>query len=106
MLGSEIILPACVLDYYSNKINDSTQFLVHNEMHSNYFINGPNELLISCDTFQGVSIMSNQSLSTFINSSINISLNVDRDANWKQISVTLIVGLSPCHSGFWQYPES
>ena len=106
MLGSEIIIPACVLDYYSNQINDSTQFLVHNEMHSNYFINGPNQILISCDTFQGISIMSNQSLSTSINFSINISLNVDHDANWKQISVTLTVGLSPCHPGFWQYPES
>ena len=106
MLGSEIMLPACVLDYYSNQINDSTQFLVRNEMHSNYFYNGPNQILISCDTFQGISIMSNQSLSTFINFSINISLNVDHDANWKQILVTLIIGLSPCHPGFWQYPES
>ena len=106
MLGSEIILPACVLDYYSNQINDSMQFLVSNEMNSSYFTNGPNEILISCDTFQGISIRSNQSLSTSSNFSINISLNVDRDANWKQISVTLIVGLSPCHPGFWQYPES
>ena len=106
MLGNEIILPACVLDYYSNQINDSTQFLVHNKMHSNYFINGFKQILISCDTFQGISIMSNQSLSTSINFSINISLNVDHDANWKQISVTLIVGLSPCHPGFWQYSES
>ena len=106
MLGSEIILPACVLDYYSNQINDSTQFLVHNDMHSNYLINGPKQILISCDTFQGISIMSNQSLSVSSNFSINISLNVDHDANWKQISVTLIVGLSPCHPGFWQYPES
>ena len=106
MLGSEIILPACVLDYYSNQINDSTQFLVKNKMHSKYFTNGPNEILISCDTFQGISIMSNQSLPTSSNFSINISLNVDRDTNWKQISVTLIVGLSPCHPGFWQYPES
>ena len=106
MLGSEIILPACVLDYYSNQINDSTQFLIQREMHSNYFITGPKQILISCDTFQGISIMSNQSLSTSSNFSINISLNVDHDANWKQISVTLIVGLSPCHPGFWQYPES
>ena len=105
MLGREIILPACVLDYYGNQINDSTQFLVHNEMDSNYFINGPKQILISCDTFQGISIMSNQSLSASINFSINISLNVDHDANWKQISVTLIVELSPCHPGFWHYPK-
>ena len=106
MLGNEIILPACVLDHYRNKIIDSTQFLVRNEILSIYFIMGPEQILISCDTFQGISIMSNQSLSTSINFSINISLNVDHDASWKQISVTLIVGLSPCHPGFWQYPES
>ena len=106
MLGSEIILPACVLDYYSNQINDSTQFLINNEIHLNFFTKGPNQILLSCDTFQGISIMSNQSLSTSTNFSINISLNVDHDANWKQISVMLIVGLSPCHPGFWQYPES
>ena len=106
MLGSEIILPACVLDYYNNQINDSTLFLVHNEMHSKFFTTGPNEILISCDTFQGISILSNQSLSTSINFSINISLNVDHNPDWKQISVILIAGLSPCHPGFWQYPES
>ena len=106
MLGSEIIIPACVLDHYGNKIIDSTKFIVLSDVHSNYFTTGPNQILISCDTFQGISIMSNQSLSTSINFSINISLNVDHDANWKQISVTLIVGLSPCHPGFWQYPES
>ena len=106
MLGSEIILPACVLDFYSNQILDSTQFLIHNNMDSNYFTNGPNQILISCDTFRGISIISNQSLSTSSNFSINISLNIDHDANWKQISVMLIVGLSPCHPGFWQYPES
>ena len=106
MLGSEIFLPACVLDCYKNQINDSTQFLVSSEKHSNYFTTGPKQIYISCDTIQGISIMSNQSLSTSINFSINISLNVDHDANWKQISVTLIVGLSPCHPGFWQYHES
>ena len=76
MLGSEIILPACVLDYYSNQINDSTQFLVNTDMHSKYFTNRPNEILISCDTFQGISIMSNQSLSTSSNFSINIIISV------------------------------
>ena len=70
------------------------------EMHSQYFTTGPKQILISCDTFQGISIMSNQSLSKSNNFSININLNVDHDANWKQISVTLIVGLSPCHPGF------
>ena len=106
MLGSEITLPACVLDYYDKPILDSTQFIIDSETHSNYFITGPRSILISCDTFQGMSIVGNQSLSkSNTNFSINISLNVDHSADWK-ISVTLIVVLSPCHLGFWQYPES
>ena len=107
MLGSEIILPACVLDYYNNQIIDLTQFLVHSAMHTNYTITGPTQILISCtNTFQGISIMGNEALSTSKNFSIKISLNVDHNPSWKQISVNVIVGLSPCHPGFWQYPSS
>ena len=41
-----------------------------------------------------------------MNFSIIITLNIALNANWKQISVNLIIGLSPCHPGFWQYPNS
>jgi len=60
MLGREIVIPACVLDYYNNQTNDSMQFLVESEIKQNYFTSGPKEILISCDAFQGISIMSNQ----------------------------------------------
>jgi len=108
MLGREIVIPACVLDYYNNQSNDSTQFLVESKskMKQNYSMSGPKQILISCDAFQGISIMSNQHLSKSTNFSINITLNVDHNAGWKQISVTLIVELSLCHPGFWQYPHS
>ena len=106
MLGREIMLPACVLDYYNNEINDSTQFLVEDKIHQNYTIAGPTKILISCDTFQGLSITSYEVLTTSKNLSVNISLNVDHNSDWKQISVNLIVGLSPCHLGFWQYSRS
>ena len=106
MLGSNIVIPACVFDYYNHTI-DSTQFLVNSEMHKNYFNAGPKQVLISCTALQEISIMSNKVfLSTSVNFSVNITLNVDHDANWKQISVTLLLGLSTCHPGFWQYPES
>ena len=105
MLGSEIILPACVMDYYNRSV-DSTQFLVQSEMHSNHFISGPTHILISCDTFEGISIMGSHSLSKPANFSVNITLNVDYNENWKQISLTLIVELSPCHPGFWHYLKS
>ena len=105
MLGKEIVIPACVLDYYNNTVH-STQFLVQNEKHPNFLNSGPKQVLISCDQFEGTNIMSNQSLSTSANFSINVTLNVAFNANWRHISVNLIVELSPCHPGFWQYPNS
>ena len=106
MLGREIVISACVLDYYNKSITESTQFLIHSEINQHYFITGPKEVLISCDTFQGIHIKGNKILSTSTNFSVNISLHVDHDAGWKQVTTNLIIGLSPCLLGFWQYPES
>ena len=105
MLGTEIMIPACVLDYYNQSVN-STQFLVEGEIHSNCFISGSKETLISCDTFKGISIMSNKTLTRLTNFSVSITLNTVLNSQWKQISVNLIIELSPCHPGFWQYPKS
>ena len=106
MLGSEIVVPACVLDYYDRPITDSTQFLIESEIHPNYFVSGPKQVLISCTTFQGISMLGNQIMSKPTNFSLTINSNVDQEFDWKQISVTLTVGLSPCHAGFWQYSTS
>ena len=46
MIGTEIIIPACVFDCY-NHLVDSTQFLLQSQMHSNYSISGPKQVLIS-----------------------------------------------------------
>ena len=105
MLGTNIVIPVCVLDYYNQSI-DSIHFLIESQINPNYFFSGPKQTLISCSTFEGISIMGNQSLSQPLNFSINIALNVAFDSNWKQISVNLIIELSPCHPGFWQYPKS
>ena len=106
MLGREIALPLCVLDYY-NQPADSIYFLLH-ETHPNnsYSIKGAKNVLISCDMLEGISIIGNQSLSKSTNFSITITLNTALYSDWKQISVNLIIELSPCHSGFWQYPNS
>ena len=106
MLGKEIAIPVCVLDYY-NQPTDSIYFLLH-ETHPNnsYSIKGAKNVLISCDTFGGISIVGNQSLSKSINFSITITLNTALYSDWKQTSVNLTIELSPCHPGFWQYPNS
>ena len=105
MFGTNIVIPACVLDYY-NQIIDSTQFLIYSETHPNLFIIGPKQVLISRNSFEGISIMGNQTLLKSTNFSINITLNVALNSNWKQLLVNLIIELSPCHPGFWQYPNS
>ena len=106
MLGREIAIPVCVLEYY-NRTVDSTQFLVHETYSNNsYSIKGAKQVVISCDTFKGISIIGNQSLSKSTNFSITITLNTALYPDWKQISVNLIIELSPCYPGFWQYPNS
>ena len=106
MLGSDIIIPACVLDHYNHSV-ESTQFSVQSDNNSNYNISGPKQVLIGCaNTFEEISITSNQILSKSTNFSVSIKLNVDHNPDWKQISVTLIVELSECHPGFWQSSKS
>ena len=63
-------------------------------------------MLLSCDTFQGISIIGSDSLSKSSNYTINIILSDDRNSDWKQVSVNLTVELTPCYPGFWQYPRS
>ena len=105
MLGTDIAIPACVLDYYNHSVN-SIQFLIHSERNPNYFNSGPKEVLISCDKLEGINIIGNQALSKSTNFSFKITLNIALNADWKEISVNLIIGLTPCHPGFWQYPNS
>ena len=105
MLGKSILIPACVLDYYNQSV-DSLQFLVQGEANLNYFICRPKQVVISCDAFEKITITSNQSISSLTNFTITISLNAVLYSAWKQISTNLIIGLTPCHPGFWQYPNS
>ena len=105
MLGKEIAIAACVLDYYNHTVH-SAQFKVQSENHPIYRNSGPNQVLISCDQYERVNITGNQSLLKSINFTINFALNVALNPNWKNISVNLIIELSPCHPGFWHYPNS
>ena len=104
MLGREIVISACVLDYYDQPV-DLAQFLVQSEINPKYLISGPKNVLIACDAFQGISIIGSK-ISNLTNFSVIITLNTVLYSKWKQISVNLIIGLSPCHPGFWQYPKS
>ena len=41
-----------------------------------------------------------------MNFSINVALNTAINPEWRQVTVNLIIELSPCYPGFWQYPNS
>ena len=106
MPGSDIVISACVLDYYNHSV-ESTPFLVQSEVNPNYLVSGPEQVLIGCNgAFQGISILSNISLLKLTNLSVDINLNINHNPEWKQISVTLVFGLSECHPGFWQTSTS
>ena len=103
MLGEEINVPVCVLNY-CNQPSYSIPFLLHGVNKQNYTISGSKRVLISGnDTFQGISIIGNNRLSKPSNYTINFILHDDRNFDWKQVSVNLTVELTPCHHpGFWQ----
>ena len=105
MLGRKIIIRACVLDYHNQPI-ESTQFLIQGEKSPYYFVSGPKHVVISCDTFEGITVLANQGLLKPTNFSLSIVLNTALYSGWKQISVNLTIELLSCPPGFWQYPES
>ena len=102
MLGQEVIVHSCILDYYDH-VADTTQFLVSGETrYQNYYIEGPKYVLISCGVFQGARIIGtkDKDISAPLNYTINITLDVDHSSDWKPISLNLTVELTPCHPGF------
>ena len=106
MLGEEVNIPVCLLDY-CNQPSYSRQFHIFPVNTQNYSITGSDQILLSCyDTFHGISITGSERLSNSSNFTINITLNDDRSSELKQISVNLIIQLTPCYPGFWQYPHS
>ena len=73
MLGTEIVIPVYVLDYYNQSV-DLIQFSVQSETHPYYFTSGPKHVLIS-HIFEGISIIGNQSVSNSTNFSMTLTLN-------------------------------
>ena len=104
MLGQDIRINACVLDYYDQP-TELTQFLVTGMNHQHYNISGSKYISVSSNhTSQGVSIIGN--INTVFNYSIHISMYADKTSGSKIISMNLIVELSQCHPGFHYSRES
>ena len=102
MLGQEILIDACMYDYY-DRPTSTEEFLVSSADSQDYYIPGSQYILISCNhTFQGISIIGNKTTPVLpFNYSMTISLYVIRISEMKTISINLLVELSQCHPGFW-----
>ena len=104
MLGQEILINTCMYDYY-NRPSDAAQFLVTGINSQDFFIPGSKYVLISCNnTFQGVKIIGNHSLSS--NYTMKFTLYVNRKSEMRTISINLTVQLVPCHLGYLYYSKS
>ncbi|XP_065903869.1 uncharacterized protein [Dysidea avara] len=108
ILGQEIKVDACVLDYYDQP-SSAVQLIVIDDNDHNYQIDGGRDLLILCgsNAFQGISIIGDSALSfgTF-NVSMTINFHVDLFSDDVQFSIKFVVEISPCHPGFWHYKKS
>ena len=115
MLGQQILLDACMYDYY-DKEADAAQFLVSgnsadnksvgNESVSNKdFMLGLNTTFISCNnTVPDIRINAkNDDTDLPYNYSMTISLFVNRISESKHVSANLTVQLSKCHAGFFYH---
>ena len=108
MLGEEIIVPVCLLDFCNEPSYSTQRFTLHKFSDPNYYISGRSEFLLSCqsDALQDIRIIGNESLTKSLNYSFDVTLNIYGNFNWNQISVNLTIQLMPCYPGFWQYPDS
>ena len=107
MLGEEVLVSACMYDYY-DRPSDDARFVVTSSNNQDYYIPGAKDVIVSCNnTLQGITLNGNNILpASSSNYSMTITLYVDRLSEMKSISVNLTVGLVFCHPGFWQYLES
>ena len=106
MLGQEITLDACALDYYDQPITGVTEFLVKGH-HQSYTMSGSKFISVLCNhTTQGISVTGNLYSNTSFNYSLVISLHVARVSESKIISVNLTVELGQCHPGFSYFNET
>ena len=106
MLGQQITLDACVVDYFNQPIETATEFLIAGMDHQNYKIFGSKYISIFCNyTTQGISVIGNLHSNISHNVSLTISKHIIRISEPK-ISVKLMIELSQCHLGFWYSNDS
>ena len=89
MPGQEVLINACMYDYY-DRPTGTEEFLVSSADDQDYYILESQYVLISCNhTFQGISIIGNKTTTPVLpfNYSIRIALYVVRISQMKTISI-------------------
>ena len=97
MLGQNIVIKACMLDYYEREAYGALFTVYGND--DEHYINGSRLVLVSCDKFEGITVKGNR-----VNNKTNFSLTLTSHAgslsDLKTITIKLLIELSPCHPGF------
>ena len=104
MLGKEITLNGCVLDYY-NQPAETEQFSVTG-MDQGFKISSANYISVSCNHSTQITVIGDLHKNDSYNYSMNISLYVARFSESKVISLNLKIQFSQCHPGFLYSKES
>ena len=97
MLGQEIVIDVCTLDYYDQPA-EGTLFIVTSNTQDHH-INGSQYVLMTCTFFRGISVVGKRITNT-TNFTMTITSHDGSTSDLKTISTKLIIELSPCHPGF------
>ena len=97
MLGQEIIIDACVLDYFDQPAG-GTLFILDND-DEDHQINGSHFALVSCEGFRGIRIIGKK-VTNAVDYNVTMTSHDGSTSELKTISLKLTIELSPCHPGF------
>ena len=100
MLGQEIIIDACVQDYFDQPAVEKQFMMDSND--EDHTINGTNSVLISCTNgLQGINVTGSK-ISDITHFTMHLTSHTGTSLlDLKTILIKLIIELSPCHPGFY-----
>ena len=105
MLGQDIIIPACTLDFNEMPLW-SVQFTVQLDgtNNHNYSMQGNNIISVDCRSLQGINNLFITGSPSIVDINLTLTIQLssfyDSTFDWRPITVNLNVQLSSCHSGF------
>ena len=97
MLGQEILINSCLLNYYDQPAEEIVEFLVSSDNEE--FTPSTKYIITSRCSDTKITVTGNRTSS--VNYSMTISTLKLQVEERKEISIKLIVGLTSCHSGFY-----